>query len=392
METDGTQQHGRTCLDIAQVEKRMLTGILFAILVFFGIMHNAYAFTPGEGGHITDVTFTSTPNMIGCLYITTNHRGPSSMSGGSIPQVDFSFPVPSTYGATGVTLQYADIETELWKNYQHNGSDVTTDGDNFSIEPDGDYRYRLLFNGGPVNGKISNVVEAVRSTTGTRFSAWEINEGMWLSGIMMPWVGRGLEASFTVATTADGTPVTEGLTYQWYRVNPVTYERTAIPGATSTKYTTTMDDVGGFQLFCRATGDGINIGGFAQVKSSSGTIIPNLAYVTNVSKHKFTLNLQKSIDSLPTETLTLSYQDTATWQNIDIDITNVTKIAPAIYEITAEIPSTHVTYYLQNSSNTWRIAEEMATGEFHELREGVSFTAAQSSFMLFLPAIIGHRE
>ncbi len=361
--------------------------IVLTGLMVLGTGHKASAFTPGSGGHITDVTFTATPGLIGGYYITKNHMWPNGSGTGSDPEVNSHFAAPATVGATSVTLQYAPVGTETWANYQYNGGDVTTTGDNFSINPSSDYKYRLYYNGGSVDGYLSNVVEANISGVNTRFSGWTLDESVW-PGIMLPWVGRQLEASFLVTDNDTETAVTGGLTYQWYRVNPLTYEKTAIPGATGTSYTTTMDDVGGYHLICRATGDGTTVGGFAQVRSTGGVVIPNKAYVDRITRHSFRLNLEKTVDALPLDTLTLSYQDPQTWQDVNIPVTAVTLIAPAIYELTAELPAVKESFYLRNASDTWRIAED---SEFEPgmVEEGVHFKLP-SSWLLFLPAITTH--
>lgn len=369
----------------AALRKWTLSCILCAGFVSFGIADKVYAFVPGSGTSITEVIFTATPDLIGCLFVSKNDVYPSQSP---YPEVDLEFPAPSTYGATTVTLQFAAQGTSpSWANYQHSGSDLTTAGNNFSIQPTGDYQYRLLFNGDPVAGNTSNVVEVTRSTVNTRFSSWGISEDMSITGIMWPWVGRGMTATFTALDNTNSSDVTGDLSYQWYRVNPLTYDTMPIAGATNLTYTTTSADVGGYLLYCRATGNGTTVGGFAQVRTS-GILIPNLASVTSVGPHGFTLNLEKPLnDSLLPDALSLNYTDPTTFQTIDIPITAVTKTADGIYAVTAELPSTGVSLYLSNASGTWSIAEETPWGD---TMQGLTFTAPKSSFLLFLPAIIAH--
>lgn len=367
--------NGKTSAFLTNMQKKLLTIILFTGLAFIGVQENAScAFIPGSGGHITDVSFTSEANMIGCLFVTKSDRYYSDGS----PVVDFQFPAPSTYGATSVTLQYSPLGEDNWANYQHNGADTTTVGNNFSISPAADYKYRLLFNGGDNDGFTSNVVEAAISLLDTRFSNWGLDESMWISGVMLPWVGRGLEASFSVQNNDDFSTIENGLTYQWYRVNPATYESVVIAGATSLTYTTTAADVG-YHLICRGTGNDTTVGGFIQVMSTSGVLIPNVAYVSNLTSNGFTLNLEKTIDSLLPEALILSYQDPVTFQNIGITVTNVVKIADGIYAVSAAIPPEVSSLYLTNTSYAWRIAEQFGEGEFAHVMEGMTITVTTSN-------------
>ena len=91
-------------------------------------------------------------------------------------------------------------------------------GDNFSLSPDASYTFRLLANGGPKNGFTSNEVLASLSGIDTRFAGWSLDENMFLTGIMAPNIGRGLEAGFTVRKLSDDSDVTGHLTYQWFKI------------------------------------------------------------------------------------------------------------------------------------------------------------------------------
>ena len=375
MSMDVMPQNGMINLYLKIFRRYTAAFLLLAVIAFGGIADRAFAFTPGEGGHITDMSpFVSAPNAVPGLYVTLNHRYPDFIGDGTHPELDLNFPIPSSYGATSVTLQYS-LDGIDWSNFQANGTDVTTDYNNFSIQPDGNDQYRLLVNGGPKDGFTSNVVAADLSLIDTRFAGWGLDESMWISGVMMPWVGRGLTANFTVHEIDGDSAITGHLDYQWYRINPATYEMTPISGATDTTYITTLDDVGGYLLICRATGDGIGVGGYAQVGSLGyATVIPNPAEVTDLTSQGFTLSLKKSVDSLLPETLSLTYYDSRTFANIEIDITNVTELADAVYYVEAEIPSKVSSLYLQNTSDTWRIATEMGEEPFMMVQEGLSIS------------------
>ena len=230
------------------------------------------------------------------------------------------------------------------------------------------YKLRLLVNGGPKNGYTSNEVYASLSSVDSWFSGWNLDESMYLSGVMTPWVGRGLLTSFTVKKLPDYSAITGGMTYQWFRVNPATSEMTPVPDSTRLGYTTSMADVG-YLLAVRATGDGVNVGGFSQIMSSTPTVVPNLAEVHNVTSTGFTLDLYKTISSLSASDLII-YDKTYT----PVTINSVSQGAnAAIYNITAALDTAKSPYWLKGTSNFWRIATEFKTPMFTELMEGVSF-------------------
>jgi len=326
-------------------------------------------FTPGEGGTLPTFTpFVAEENTIGGLYITENHRPLLFYYSGDPVirnQVDMEFLPPEYFGADSYTLQYSDNNGTTWANFQISGEDVTTSSasqDNFSIEnPGGDYQYRLLVNNGPKDGYISNVVVAELSTISSKFSGWSLDESMWITGVMAPYIGRGLEASFSATKYGvDGANedyVNENMTFQWYRVNPLTFEMTAISGATDLTYTTTEADAG-YDLVIRATGDGINVGGYAQILASGENKISNKAFVSNLTTDGFTLNLYNSVNSLAVEDLILYDKN---WN--EVEITSVTPGSnSAIYNIVADISSDLSPYKLQSNSDFWQIVSDIAGG------------------------------
>jgi len=342
--------------------------LLFLTIALCAYQNGFAQFTPGEGGSIPIFTpFDSVPGKVGCLFVKSSQRENNYFYSGTRPVVDLQFTAPSTYGATSYTLQYSDNDGVNWHNYQNNGSDLTTTGDNFSLNFDMSYKLRLLLNGGSKNGYTSNEVYAPLSGIDTRFAGWNFDESFYISGVMSPNVGRGLQASFIVRKLADESNVNGFMTYQWYRVNPVTYEMTAIPGATTLTDTTTMADAG-YYIMIKATGDGVNVGGFVQVMSFTKSVAPNKASVSNVTNGGFTLNLYKTVSSITVSDLTL-YD-----KNYDIVALNaVTKNAnSAIYGIAAPLDTANSPYHLQNNSEYWHIVSSMFGGEMM-METGVNF-------------------
>lgn len=328
-------------------------------------------FTPGAGGNLPVFTdFTTIPGKIGGLFVNSSERENIVFFSGTNPVVNLDFPYPTVFGATSYTLQYSTDNGSTWANYQYNGADLTTTGNNFSLNFNGDYTLRLLVNGGPNDGYTSNTVYAPLSGIDTYFAGWSIDESMYLTGIMVPWLGRGVAASFTVKKLSDNSVVTGGLTYQWYRVNPLTYETVAIQGATTLNYTTTINDVG-YLLKIRATGDGVTVGGFSDIFGSSKTIVGNKAFITNATNTGFTLNLYETLPSLTPNDLTLTDKN-----GNPVSITSVTQgTNAAIYNIAATLDTSVSPFYLTNKSTFWNIAFSMMQGD---MMPGISISLAST--------------
>jgi hypothetical protein len=198
---------------------------------------------------------------------------------------------------------------------------------------------------------------------------------MTITGVMWPWVGRGISASFIVRKLSDDTDVTNALSYQWYRVNPKSDEMIPINGATNLTYITTADDVGGWKLLCKATGNGTNAGGFCQVRTSGATI-PNNSSLANLTATGFRLNLFKSVPSLVPADLTLAYWNGTA--NTNVPITGITALAGnASFNISTSLPADAQSLHLSNRSETWKIVSEMAFGH---MMEGLSITIPTGGF------------
>lgn len=348
------------------IEKKLLIVI---IALIYGQSSMAQ-FVPGEGGSLPAFTpFTSLPGKIGALIITSSDRENNTFYTGTRALVEMSFPEPTVFGATSYTLQYSADNGSTWGNYQLNGVDATSTYNNFSMNFDANYLFRLLVNGGPKNGYTSNEVYAPLSGIDTKFMGWSIDQSMFLTGVMSPYIGSGINTSFTVKKLVDYSIVDGNLTYQWYRVNPATYEMTAIPSATSLNYITTPADAG-YKLLIKATGDGVNVGGFMQLLASSRNVFPNKVFISDVTGSGFKLNLYKTVAGLtPTDLILV---DNTSQQ---IPINSVTQgLNAAIYDVSATLDPAKVPYYLISTSNFWSIVSSMF-GDFMVV-EGVSFGLA----------------
>jgi hypothetical protein len=327
--------------------------LLIGFLLFLSTCPIQSQFTAGEGGSLpTFPIFTEIPNKVPGFLIESSDRNNNSFGGGTYPVITMKFPEPSTFGASTYTLQYSENGTN-WSNYQHNDEDLTTNYNNFSFNPGGNYYFRLLLNGGPKDGFTSNEEFAALANLKNMFTSWYMDEGMFLTGIMAPNIGRGIETSFTVTDLTSTESVEGSLTYQWYRINPLTYEMTLIDGATSLTYTTTIADAG-YELCIIATGDGIKVDGFKKIISSWGNVIPNKSFASQVNNNGFTLNLFKTTNGLELEDLKLRDNEYNEVQITSINAGNNS----AIYEITAALDISKAPYHLNCDNKFWSIVEE----------------------------------
>lgn len=215
---------------------------------------------PGAGGAIPAIAELEEPTgMITSLFVSVHDRANDYLGSGTHPQLDLDFEPPENYGATSFDLQRSVNGEGGWETV------LTTPGassDNFSFNPEGTFYFRLLVHGGPRDGQVSNVIYVEPSQVETRFSGWSIGTDWEGGGPMSPWVGHTLKASFSAARLDDGADVSDSVGFQWYRLNPETGDLEPIAGATTDTYTTTVDDVGGYFIVCRGSGNGTTVGGY----------------------------------------------------------------------------------------------------------------------------------
>lgn len=347
----------------------------------------ALDFVPGEGGEITFTPFTAEENKIGGLYIEKNHDYYSIIFGGSPlyhHYVELKFIPAQEYGATGYTLQYSEDSGSTWTDFE---TTITATQDNIiATDPSQTTMYRLVVIGGDKDKYTSNEVTADIPTIKTEFTGYFLDESMSISGVMAPWVGRGLEASFTAEKQNYPEPNTVAtdvyMTYQWYRVNPVSYEMTAVEGATDLTYNTTGDDVG-YNLLVRATGDNENISGFIQVMSSWGVLEQNNACISNATSTGFTLNLYKTVPGLTASELSL-----IDYNGDSVTINSVTQGAnAAIYNISANLDPVKGPFYLSNDSDFWRITFEQEEG--HMISESIQIPYSVERYAITVADVVG---
>jgi hypothetical protein len=249
-------------------------------------------FIPGSGGVLSERTpSVLEPGTFAGLMITKVDREPGAF-GGVSNVVEMMFPYPDNFDATSYTLQYFDANDSTWKNYQHNDEDLTTTGDNFSLTMYESMTLRLIINDGPNAGFTSNEQSYVLSVQDCRYLGYLIEYGINDEGIMVPFVGFTIHASFTAENFSDETivDVSNTLTYKWYRLDPITYEMILIESATGLiEYDATMADVG-YYICVIAEGDGINSDGMYFAMVDWIVLAGNPGFITNASASGFTIN------------------------------------------------------------------------------------------------------
>lgn len=351
--------------------------LMLLFVLFVGCLHKVQAenpFVPGAGGNLpTFAEFQPIAGKVGGFMVYSSIRHNNFFGTGTYAEINMSFPDAATYGAETLVLQYR-MSNGLWANYLNNETEITTTGNNFSLELNQNYTFRLLLRGGANNGLVSNEQTADLAMADTYFSQVTLDESMFLTGVMAPWVGRGLQVSYIVKKLSDGSVVEGGLTYQWYRVNPVTFEQTAIEGATGLTYATTTADIG-YKIMAMATGNQTTVGGFYKMISGWSIVSPNKCFVTNPTTNGFTLNLFQDVAKLDTGELILRDKD-----YVKVPIASVTKgTSSGVFQFNASLSLEKSPYYLQNKSDFWRICTEMVFGPMHDLMEGAHIDLAANS-------------
>ncbi|PKK96679.1 MAG: hypothetical protein CVV58_05130, partial [Tenericutes bacterium HGW-Tenericutes-3] len=285
---------------------------------------------PGSKGTLPFVDYTQVEGQFGGLYVSKVDRQPGFM-GGSDMIVELQFPTPVSMGFSSYTLQYQDPITLEWHPIMWYDEPLQTTGDNFSIPMTGEYTLRLISD----TGMVSNVVIVEYDSIDTYFTGWALDYGMFLTGIMAPFVGYGLELSPLNILDFNGDPVFNCYTLQWYRVNPVTFEMIEIVGATQHTYQTTTADIG-YLIMVEAKGDNINAGGVQRIFAQDTVVIQNQGYISSASTAGFYLGFDYIVDLEDLDNLVIYDQN---WVIIeDFEITQTSN--PAVYYISCDLRGT----------------------------------------------------
>ncbi|NLZ61853.1 MAG: hypothetical protein GX904_03545, partial [Acholeplasmataceae bacterium] len=191
-------------------------------------------FIPGVGGVLAERTPSeNAEGKFGGLMITEVDCWPS-FSEYPEYRVIINYLSPGLFGGTSYTLQYYDTASSTWKNYMYNDEvlTLTTETDDYyglaTLTVSEARTLRLLLNGGPMAGYTSNEESYILPMIKCRFDGYAIDMCINEEGIMYPYAGFTLRASFSAVNFAGETDVdvSDTLIYKWYRVDPVTYEQT----------------------------------------------------------------------------------------------------------------------------------------------------------------------
>jgi hypothetical protein len=128
--------------------------------------------------------------------------------------------------------------------------------------------------------------------------------GMWITGVMMPFVGYGLILDevgiFNLYTHEQ---IFDCYTVQWYRVNPYTFEKILIDGETEHTYITQPEDIG-YYLMVQVKADEVNAGGMMQILIDETVKLSNEGFINNATNtgfdigFEYALSLQQVIDMM----------------------------------------------------------------------------------------------
>lgn len=274
-------------------------------------------------------------------------------------------------GGSGYVLQYWNSTQNAWTALEYDGLTQPFDPsyDNLSLYLSGGQTLRLWLVGGPKDGYVSNSISFAGSAVPSEFTGYGYSWGMANSetGVMMPFVGFQIYDVSASAITYSGdqtVDVSSYITFEWYRVDPVTFELTLIPGASGTVYTTTMDDVGHYIAF-RAVGDGIHVDGFLQQMIQTQVSMMNMGYVSDATSNGFTLHLEHSVQGLDDEHFTIYDQDGVPLVIESIVASN----SGASYQVTFANSTVTTSYGISYTEGNWTVAFKLPFGGFAQVSE-----------------------
>lgn len=180
------------------------------------------------------------------------------------------FPEPAAIGASYYTVEYFDQDTNSFQPFVYNDEILQPDYNNLSLSVSNNLTLRLHAVTNDNKTYYSNTLEVGYPIKEVNFSGYSLDQSVYISDLMVPYVGFGLDLSVTIYDISgdENILLEEGYSYQWYRLNPYTFEQTKIEGATNHKYITTEEDIGYYNLI-RVTMDEADSGDYIQVISIS---------------------------------------------------------------------------------------------------------------------------
>ena len=263
-------------------------------------------FDAGYKGLIPSLEHTQVEGLFGGLYVYHIQSRYRMGDNAIVPTAELWFPFPSEIGASHYTIEYRNTPDESWTSFMWNDDIFQTNADNFSFNFFGPTYLRLRAHGDGIIDLVSNEVYMNSTNVPTQFIGWFIDESMFISGVMSPFVGRGLMIDPPTVWNLETSENVYGfVTYQWYRINPYTFETTLILGATSDTYITGPEDIG-YLTMVRITGDEINVGGYLQIISHTETKVPVDYYISEQTESGFTIVFSHLMTLSDVESMTLS--------------------------------------------------------------------------------------
>jgi hypothetical protein len=206
--------------------------------------------------------------------------------------------------------------------------------------------YRLRAYNAP-EALVTNEVFVGMPYLETNYSDWYHDESMYLTGVISPEYGFGMEISTIAYDLENSINLEEGLIYKWYRVNPYTFEMTLIEGESASLYQTSIEDVG-YYIMGRIEGDGIIADGYLQLRSFDVVKIYNPARIISYDRNGFVIEFTHNFDPSTLENLII-YGD----YEFEIEVLSIVPSgAPRTYRINADL-SMYDEYYIDMYEGNW---------------------------------------
>ncbi|MFU8792615.1 MAG: InlB B-repeat-containing protein [Acholeplasmataceae bacterium] len=246
-------------------------------------------FDAGYMGAIPTLEHTQVEGLFGGFYVYHIQSRYRMGDNEIVPTAEMWFPFPSEQNADYYTIEYRTSVDDPWSTYISYNEIFTTTADNFSFNFFIPTYVRLRAHGDDITDLVSNEVFLEPTDVPTQFIGWFLDESMFISDVMSPFVGRGLLIEPPTVWNLETSENVYGfVTYQWYRINPYTFETTLIVGETFDTYITGPEDIG-YLTMVRITGDEINVGGYLQIISYTETKVPVKHYISEQTETGFTI-------------------------------------------------------------------------------------------------------
>lgn len=125
-------------------------------------MSKGLPFVPSAGGTLPSFTeLQPIEGNVGGFLVYSSTRHYNWFGTETYAELNMSFPDAATYGAETLVLQYKKNDGS-WTNFLNNETEITTTGNNFSLELYQTYTFRLLLRGG-AKKPVSSVTKSSSS-------------------------------------------------------------------------------------------------------------------------------------------------------------------------------------------------------------------------------------